>query len=533
MNTSPTVPLRLAALFSLLVATPPFTHAASLTWDKGGLSPGTPNSAGGLWDTTNAYWSDLVANPGSPSDSVWNNANKDTAVFAAGASNYTVSVQSGGVTAGGLLFTNTSGIITIDTGPITLSEASVGAGVVIESTGSGGNVLMSSKLTGTANVTFKLATFNFGLNTVADYVGTTTITGGGRLRLGVNNALPSGTALTVNGGLGFYGGNQLTVASLAGSGTITAFAANSVLTVDGTGSTSYTGTLATSGTNSLSLVKSGTSTLTLTKTSSNYTGSTTINGGTLSVSTLANGGSNSNIGASAGTADKLILNGGTLKYTGAAVSTDRLFSLQSGSSIESSGTGAVNFTNAGSMGFNGGTAAKTLTLTGTNTGNNTLAAVIGDNTGATALTKSGTGKWILTGANTFTGATTVSGGTLATGATGTFGAGNISVAAGSSLAFGNNTSIGDLNTLAFASTSLIALNFTGSETVGAVFNTVTSTFLTAGTHDINSLNTFFGVTSFSGTGSLFVSAIPEPSTYAVLAGVAMCGFAALRRRRTR
>ncbi len=62
------------------------------------------------------------------------------------------------------------------------------------------------------------------------------------------------------------------------------------------------------------------------------------------------------------------------------------------------------------MGFNTGATAKTLTLTGTNTGNNTIAAVIGDLTLATSLTKTGIGAWVLSGANTNTGATTISGG---------------------------------------------------------------------------------------------------------------------------
>ena len=47
-----------------------------------------------------------------------------------------------------------------------------------------------------------------------------------------------------------------------------------------------------------------------------YTGVTTISGGTLSVGTLANGGSASDIGAASSSATNLVLNGGTLQYTG-------------------------------------------------------------------------------------------------------------------------------------------------------------------------------------------------------------------------
>ena len=145
-----------------------------------------------------------------------------------------------------------------------------------------------------------------------------------------------------------------------------------------------------------------------------YTGSTTIAGGTLSVSNLADGGAASGIGASTNDAANLVLSGGgTLKYTGGFAPTDRLFSIGTGAggTIDSSGTGAVSFTNTGSLGLIG-TGARTLALTGTSTSNNTLAAVVGDNGGATSLTKSGPGTWVLTGTNSYTGVTAIAGGVL-------------------------------------------------------------------------------------------------------------------------
>lgn len=161
-----------------------------------------------------------------------------------------------------------------------------------------------------------------------------------------------------------------------------------------------------------------------------YTGVTTINtGATLSANSLADGGQASSIGASAADATNLLLNNGAvLKYTGTDASTDRLFRFNSSGTnhtavLDASGSGAINFENTGSIGFtNTGTSStnqsRTLVLTGTNTGDNTLALKLANNGTATngnstvSLTKNGVGKWILTNANTYTGTTTVNDGVL-------------------------------------------------------------------------------------------------------------------------
>ena len=144
-----------------------------------------------------------------------------------------------------------------------------------------------------------------------------------------------------------------------------------------------------------------------------YGGATAINSGaTLEIKKLANGGSVSSIGSSSSDASNLVL-GGTLKYSGSGESTDRLFTLSTGTiGIQSSGAGAVKFTNTGAI-VNGGTGVRSLTLSGDNTGDNTIAGAISDNgANKTSLSKTNAGKWILTGNSTYTGATTVLGGTL-------------------------------------------------------------------------------------------------------------------------
>src|SRR5207248_897503 len=70
---------------------------------------------------------------------------------------------------------------------------------------------------------------------------------------------------------------------------------------------------------------------------------TTISNGILQIPAIANGSSPSPLGASTNDAGNLVINGGTLKYTGNG-STDRLFSIgTSGATIDGSGIGALQF----------------------------------------------------------------------------------------------------------------------------------------------------------------------------------------------
>ncbi|MBT2748707.1 MULTISPECIES: autotransporter-associated beta strand repeat-containing protein [unclassified Lysobacter] len=277
---------------------------------------------------------------------------------------------------------------------------------------------------------------------------------------GLNSSIGASTSdpanLVINGMLNYVGDGDSTDrrftigtsgATLSASGTgiveftntnpVTLSGANTARTLTLTGTNTGYNLLAAqldnNGAGITSLTKAGTGTWRLTNANSAYTGVTRINGGVLSVDQLANGGLASSIGASSNAAGNLVIgNGSTLRYTGAGDATDRRFTLDTGVTfIESSGTGALQFTNTGAVALTGTNATRTIALGGTNTGANTMGGAIGDNgTGRTTLAKNDSGTWILTGNNTYTGNTVINNGNLMIGnggTTGNAGAGNVIV----------------------------------------------------------------------------------------------------------
>jgi autotransporter-associated beta strand protein len=305
-----------------------------------------------------------------------------------------------------------------------------------------------------------------------------------------------------------------------------------------------------------SITQNGSGTLQL-KGLNTFTGSVTMQtGSTLEVTKLADGGQASNIGAGSTSSARIVLSGGTLKYLGTGDSTNHKILIGSaGGIIDSSGGGSIKFTNTASVDVSPSSpAARTWTLTGTNTNDNTIAAAYGNSgSGANSITKSGSGRWILSGNNTYTGATTINAGTLELGSNtgggngsnmilngGTFATGGFSetfgtlqLTANSVIDLGNN---GAGSALAFAasnsetwtpSVSLSIINFTDG--VDSVFFGVGGlTGAQLAQIRINGTN----LATLDGSGFLAVgAAIPEPSTYASLAGLGCFLLAATRRRR--
>ncbi|WP_265518687.1 autotransporter-associated beta strand repeat-containing protein [Nitratireductor luteus] len=258
------------------------------------------------------------------------------------------------------------------------------------------------------------------------------------------------------------------------------------LTGDNIDTNIFSAQLDDNGTGATSLTKTGDGLWRLTNANSTYTGVTTLSGGVLEIDQMADGGMASSIGASTNDAVNLVIgNGSTLRYTGAGDTTDRQFTLDEGVTfIESSGTGALQFTNTGPAALTGTDTPRTIALGGTNTGDNTMGGAIGDNgAGATTLAKNDSGTWVLTGNNTFTGNTVINDGNLVIGnggTTGNAGAGNVIVDSPTS-----TLSLNRSDTFTFDGTlsgpGTLAQIGTGTSVLTSPDNAIGATTISAGT----------------------------------------------------
>jgi fibronectin-binding autotransporter adhesin len=267
------------------------------------------------------------------------------------------------------------------------------------------------------------------------------------------------------------------------------------------------------------LTKNGDGTLALTATNSSYTGQTNLAVNVTMVAKMADYGQNSSLGQ--GTAGVPILMStqfrtGTLEYTGSGDSSDRTFQLGTstathslGGGITNNGTGALVLdAPAFNVAVAGVTAARVLTLSGSNADLNTISGVIQNSNGATgtlAVTKTGTGTWVLAGANTYSGATTLTTGTLhlnnagSGGTNSAIGTSALSIGTGTTIdnssgspltlstanavTWGGNFTFGGTNDLSFANGSSIT---TGGRTITL---NGTGRTLTFGTLSITNANT--------------------------------------------
>ena len=247
--------------------------------------------------------------------------------------------------------------VTINGGPLTVS------GNMSDATGSSGSLSESG---GTLTLS--------GTNT---YSGSTAINAGKLVASGTT-ALSSNSALIVGAGAALSLSSNETVGSLSGSSSGSVTLASHTLTVNNASPCSFPGTISGTG----GLTEMGSATLTLGGINTNFTGTMTIDSGTVALS-----------GGAALADSKVVLANATTGATLSLLDNETIGSLIGGG------------TSGGNVVLNGNT------LTVNDNSNCTFAGTIGAAGGDTGgLTAEGTAT--LTGSNVYTGPTTVSTGTL-------------------------------------------------------------------------------------------------------------------------
>ncbi len=362
---------------------PHLAPAATLTWTGGGATDNWSDTAN--WSGSFPSAGDTLIFAGSTRLSPSNDVNvKATLEFASGAGAFTLvgnqelpttgitNLSSNMQTIGGTSRVSVTDNQTWDAGTAGLTVSAPiffdfwrNSSDTLTITGSGntylnGNISFSGSPWNHGSIT-KTGSGTLFLNGSNSYWGKTTVEAGTVVN-GTGGGLVDNSPFTVNGGTLDLNGYDLTMSSLWGTGGIVDLG-SAALTVSQGG---YAGSISGTG----GLFKSGSGTLTLSG-NNTYDGGTTINAGTLSIS------SDSHFGAAGG---GLTFDGGTLQTT-ASFTTTRTTTL-----------------NAGGGRFN---TDATTTLTHR-----------GDITGSGALTKLGDGTLLLKGSNNYSGGTTVSGGTL-------------------------------------------------------------------------------------------------------------------------
>lgn len=328
----------------------------------------------------------------------------------------------------------------------------------------------------------------------------TTIINAGILQYGTNNAIASGD-VTVNGGTL----DIKTFSDIIGVVTLT----NGLITgttgvLSGKSYTMQNGTVSAILAGNGNLIKNTTGTVSLTA-NNTYAGSSTIDAGTLSISSIANFSTASSLGTGSLIPAISIGAGGSLLYTGPGHTSNRSITVTANGAI-------INASGTGTLVLSGGISANNKNLILTGTGNATESGNIDIKKGT--LTKTGTGTWLLGTANSYTGLTTVNAGILKFGSNNALSSGPVTINGGTLdiatftdavgiLTLMNGSIIG--TTGALSGTSFAMQQGTVSAKLSGNGDLTKST---TGTVTLAGLNTYTGVTAIN-AGILSVSIIGD------------------------
>ncbi len=274
-------------------------------------------------------------------------------------------------------------------------------------------------------------------NVTKGSAGTITVTDTNSGTLTLSGAASVIQQLNVNSATGIVdiGAGSLTVAGITAGGNAIQSTTGGTINASGGGTLTLTQNSATDGGNNGSAsgttltinakiigancfeLSGNTGTVVLANSANSFTGNVLINGGILQTTQIGTSGSPSNLGEGGTIQVGTGTTTGTLKYAGTGESTGKILSFAGttgGPTIDMSGTGSgtLEFTSTTAIAMGAG--IKTVTLQGSTNGIGQIDSIIPNNssTNTTALTKAGTGTWVLNAANTYSGATTISAGTL-------------------------------------------------------------------------------------------------------------------------
>ena len=466
-----------------------------------------------------------------------NSANATTVnlALAVNSSALAINAAAGNITMGGPI-SNNNAINFSGANSTTVSGAISGTGAINKDGNGTLTFTGSNSYNGTTTINAGVLNIQHN-NALGSTAGGTSVASGAALQL-QNNITVTGEALNLTGGgistngaLRSISGNNtwagdITIGSAqtrihadAGNLTISGNISNNAgqaLVFQGTSSASIAVTGIISGNGSLTTASTAPLGLLTLSNANTYSGATLIVAGTVAINSIKDVGAGaSSLGAVTNTANGTIQIGtsatsAALRYTGSGDTSNRTINLggsTGGATIDQSGTGTLRLTSDFTA---TGAGSKTLTLQGSTVGIGEIAgAVINNNaTNTTSLTKTGTGTWILSGANTYTGATMINAGTLQ---------------------IGNGSSSGSISaSSAITNNATLVFNRLGTVTQGTDFaNSITGTGnLTqagSGTLFLGGTNSYAGLTTIS-AGSLSISSV---SALGSTSGVSLANATAL------